>query len=511
MEKQRRISQLQREVSIGKAKQQIYEREDHDVQPDQFNMNLTYTCNPDLKRMEQEVPSNTLGDHGPALQKSGIVDIGMERTPRNTNISDLCAAISQMMQIQNTPKVELDSFDGNPLDYHYFKASFVDVVESSITDQHGRLTRLIQYISGEAKDLVKGFIHERNTDCYTKALQALDKEYGNVHRISSAFMNQLKQWPIIKGNDTKGSKALYRFLMKCNVLKDGGKLNALDSPENIRLVLSKFGTYIQDGWNRNALKIERKKLRESDFKDLITFLDIQINLMSHPDYSREAYQEHKDKRTSALALRTYASQVNNDEMDERRRSVSCFCCKDQHVLEECETFERMAVEDTVKFLSEQHLCYGCFRPTNKQHYARICRRKMTCSICNASHPTLLHEHFYKSISVARVEAKFNGVISLCVVPVVLAHQRYPEIRISLYAMLDECSQGTYIDDSILEHLPSCLFKDATITLQTLNGYDTVNSKVVNTVQCNSFHSSRYATETITLPTTYSQNGLPGCE
>ena len=28
------------------------------------------------------------------------------------------------------------------------------------------------------------------------------------------------------------------------------------------------------------------------------------------------------------------------------------------------------------------------------------------------------------------------------------------------------------------------------------------------VQCNSFHSRRYATETITLPTTYSQNGLP---
>ena len=380
LEKQRRISQLQREVSIGKAKQQIYEREDHDVQPDQFNMNLTYMCNPDLKEMEQEVPSNTLGDHGPALQKSGIVDIGMERTPRNTNTSDLCAAISQMMQIQNTPKVELDSFDGNPLDYHYFKASFVDVVESSITDQRGRLARLIQYTSGEAKDLVKGFIHEGNTDCYTKALQALDKEYGNVHRISSAFMNQLKQWPIIKGNAAKGSKALYRFLMKCNVLKDGGKLNALDSPENIRLVLSKFGTYIQDGWNRNALKIERKKLCESDFKDLITFLDIQINLMSHPDYSREAYQEHKDKCTSALALRTYVSQVNNDEMDERRRSVSCFCCKDQHVLEECETFERMPVEDRFKFLSEQHLCYGCFRPTNKQHYVRSARGFVTPTV-----------------------------------------------------------------------------------------------------------------------------------
>ena len=112
---------------------------------------------------------------------------------------------------------------------------------------------------------------------------------------------------------------------------------------------------------------------------------------------------------------------------------------------------------------------------------RICRRKMTCAICNASHPTLLHEHFYKSISVARVEAKFNGVISLCVLPLVLSHQRLPETRISLYAMLDECSQGTFIDDSILEHLPSCLFKDATITLQTLNGYATVNSKVANAI------------------------------
>ena len=53
-------------------------------------------------------------------------------------------------------------------------------------------------------------------------------------------------------------KAFYRFLTKYKVLKDGGELTSLDAPENIRLVLSKFGTSIHEIWSCQALKIENE-------------------------------------------------------------------------------------------------------------------------------------------------------------------------------------------------------------------------------------------------------------
>ena len=56
-----------------------------------------------------------------------------------------------MMELQSAPTVKLDVFAGDPLEYSYFKASFRDVVEKTIPDQKGKLTRLIQYTSGEPK------------------------------------------------------------------------------------------------------------------------------------------------------------------------------------------------------------------------------------------------------------------------------------------------------------------------------------------------------------------------
>ena len=53
------------------------------------------------------------------------------------------------------PKVDMEPFDGNTLNYHYFIALFKEVVESKIDDIRGRLTRFIKYTIGDAKELIK--------------------------------------------------------------------------------------------------------------------------------------------------------------------------------------------------------------------------------------------------------------------------------------------------------------------------------------------------------------------
>ena len=76
-------------------------------------------------------------------------------------------------------------------------------LESSVSDSRETLARLIQYTRGEAKDLVKMFIQEQSDECYKNALRALDREYGHHGRVASAFMNQLRQWPSVRGSESK--------------------------------------------------------------------------------------------------------------------------------------------------------------------------------------------------------------------------------------------------------------------------------------------------------------------
>ena len=58
-----------------------------------------------------------------------------------------------MMKQQSTPEIDLDVFDGNPLNFHYFMAVFRETVEKKIEDSCERLSQLIKYITVEVKDM----------------------------------------------------------------------------------------------------------------------------------------------------------------------------------------------------------------------------------------------------------------------------------------------------------------------------------------------------------------------
>ena len=133
------------------------------------------------------------------------------------------------------PPPDLDAFFGDPLEYFYFKTSFQEVVEAVVPDQRGRLKRLIKYTTGDAKELIKHLVHADSRNCYGKAIALLDKEYGSTHLISCRYqkIRELRQWETIKQHDTVSFKKLYRFLLKCQTYKIGGRLAELDSIDMI--------------------------------------------------------------------------------------------------------------------------------------------------------------------------------------------------------------------------------------------------------------------------------------
>ena len=99
--------------------------------------------------------------------------------------------ISKPFQQQGAPEVEVDVFSGNPLEYNYFPTMFRDVAERKIKDPVGRLTHLIKFTDGEAKDLIKHCIHLTPNIGYDTAITVLNKRYGNPPSLFASYRRKL--------------------------------------------------------------------------------------------------------------------------------------------------------------------------------------------------------------------------------------------------------------------------------------------------------------------------------
>ena len=99
--------------------------------------------------------------------------------------------ICKLFQQQGAPEVEVDKFRGNALEYQSFFSMFKEVVDRKIKDQVGRLTRLIKFFDGEAKDLIKHDIDLTPDIGYDTAITLLNKRYGNPHLLLASYRRKL--------------------------------------------------------------------------------------------------------------------------------------------------------------------------------------------------------------------------------------------------------------------------------------------------------------------------------
>ena len=69
--------------------------------------------------------------------------------------------LCRLVKEQSATDVGIEEFDGNPLNFNYFRSFFRETVEKKIDDPEGRLTQLIKNTCGKAREMVKNFIHDR--------------------------------------------------------------------------------------------------------------------------------------------------------------------------------------------------------------------------------------------------------------------------------------------------------------------------------------------------------------
>ena len=95
----------------------------------------------------------------------------------HSNSLPATGVLCQLLRQQAASEVDMEVFDGNLLNFKYFRSILKEVVKTELEDRRGQLTRLTQYTSGEAKDLVKNCIYLTLGEEYRKTIRVLHKMY----------------------------------------------------------------------------------------------------------------------------------------------------------------------------------------------------------------------------------------------------------------------------------------------------------------------------------------------
>ena len=182
----------------------------------------------------------------------------------------------------------------------------------------------------------------------------------------------------------------------------------------------------------------------------------------------------------------------------------CINCGENHQLDGCLKFMDMALKDRINFLSKKKYCFGCLQPMRPKHNAKICDIRLNCRSCSGGHPTAMHGYVPKRKRNAQDDQRSNEndesvtnsfadlktlstvekyqtmVISMCIVPVkVRAAAQGKDVL--TYAMLDNCSQGSFIHEALVKKMQATGRK-ATMNLKTLNGERSESTTAIEGLQ-----------------------------
>ena len=171
------------------------------------------------------------------------------------------------------------------MDFHYFMAVFKEVVENKVTDPRGRLTHLIRFTKGEAKEIAKNCIQLPSELGFRTAKQLLTERFGDPHIITASYRKEIKQWPQIKAGDAGAYRRFQNFLVKCENIDHLQSWNVLNTPDIICMLLSKLLGSARDKWSRKVLTIQRRGNREPEMAGFIQFVNDETLIVTDPVYS----------------------------------------------------------------------------------------------------------------------------------------------------------------------------------------------------------------------------------
>ena len=425
----------------------------------------------------------------------------------------------QQNQRSLIPHLALSRFSGDPTEYNIFIQGFNLQFHNKLNSNSDRLRYLDQYLEGEAKDLIKGYHYMDPDNGNTEARRLIDEKYGDPYNISNAFIKKMTEWPMLNPGDDNGLNCFSTFLTQCcSAMKSLSYLNILDHPHNLQTLAKKLPFHLRDRWRRVASKARVGQRNMPSLDSFANFIKDEAKVATtDPIFFREALRiQSSDGANTKCKHTNYKVRSNASKVE------SCILCKGGHDLDDCEEYLKRSIDERRKFLAEKQSYYSCYMPG---HISRGCSQKRMCKTCSRCHPTGLHVKNFQPIlkkpANDNVEKNVESAATLTTtaasdmtrrinekglagsMPIVPVIVRSAETESVTYAMLDNCSTGTFILEDLRQEL-NVDGVDSQISITTMNGNQVHNVKVLKGLTVTDLDSDN----SISLPKAFTKLKMP---
>ena len=352
------------------------------------------------------------------------------------------------------PKVEIKTFDGNPLNWHSFYGTFSSLVHETYELPSVQKFHLLKNpLAAEASSAIASL--NATGENYIAAWELLKRRYDQPRQIIHAHINSLLQ----SSEVSYDSPSKLRNLIE-QVQVHINALNALKQPTNykdaflIYIITNKLDKVTRRAWERTLEPNELPTLTQ-----LMEFLNKQargedygkIQGVFNPVYNSRKGDSKKPENNSR----------NHSYVGVQGRKY-CPICKQNHEIYVCVQFLNLNPRDRFQAAQKARICINCL---NHNHVTSKCY-KNGCKKCNKKHNTLLHFQEEdnevsprNSESTESVNVEIPGttltvlnkseVLLGTATMVILDHQQGEH---KCRVLLDSCSQSHFITEKLANKL-----------------------------------------------------------
>jgi len=407
---------------------------------------------------------------------------------------------NELVGLINLPKVEMMTFDGDPLKYWLFMRAFENVIESNTTDNGARLARLLHYCKGKALRVIESCVMLHPDVGYVRAKELLKSRFGDDFVIAQAWLSK-----VAVGGPVAGCEHLQEFadeLRGClNCLQAMGYVSEVNTQSVLVKIAQRLPQYLKTRWVREVQHLKRRQGSPS-IDDLIIFVEGAAEEANDPVFGGIIQNANPNKASNVLRAGNQQFARNGRFVQQSARKVgstsfntsvtdqtqNCKKCHSVHNggLFGCDEFKALSVADRRKFATESKLCFNCLK---SGHFAGSCRLQRTCPVdgCGKKHTKFLHlksqgsneQHPEVAMNRASCGAVGMGVATRIALPVVAVNVRADDAKqpILTYALLDPGSTNTFCSQDLAGKL-GVKGLSTTLSLATLEQPD---KKVMSTV------------------------------
>ena len=303
------------------------------------------------------------------------------------------------------------SFDGDPGKYPRFIKSFEMNVERRVNEVYERLSYLIKFFSGFAREAIENCVILPPGQGYREAKDILQKNFGQRHIIVRAFIERVVMGPQIRASDAEKLSQLAREMRNCALNSEHMRYKAdINSMDTLRKVVRRLPPHIQAKWAEESSKLIEADI-EPEFSHLTDFVEKRAAVANTAFGKLVGTRPNEDKGFTKRARRCHSVKVatletqgsngtstipspqkalgSKQHANQRDLVTTCLFCNGNHNLERCIKFTDKSFEERIKFVLDKRLCLNCLRVN---HVVRRCRQFRTClfSGCGKRHHSLLH-------------------------------------------------------------------------------------------------------------------------